>query len=107
MSTWGSTGAPPAAWQGPGIEELQTAANPLTSGSCVFKRAEPALFDVSQGRTILVDMTDIYTIMDRIESARKELVEHIRNYLAPSDRARAEDNPVSIYLPNLQVRLPK
>jgi hypothetical protein len=41
----GSTGAPPAAWQGPGIEEVQTAANPLISGRCVFKRAEPALFD--------------------------------------------------------------
>ncbi|WP_217704249.1 hypothetical protein, partial [Piscinibacter koreensis] len=45
----GSTGAPPAAWQGPGIEELQTAANPLNSGRCVFKPAEPALtFDVNK-----------------------------------------------------------
>jgi hypothetical protein len=39
----GSTGAPPAAWQGPGIEEVQTAANPLISGRCVFRRPEPAL----------------------------------------------------------------
>jgi deoxycytidine triphosphate deaminase len=39
----GSTGAPPAAWQGPGIEEVQTAANPLISGRCVFRLAEPAL----------------------------------------------------------------
>lgn len=73
----------------------------------IIRKGDKIPFDVSQGRTIVVDMTDIYTIMDRIESARKELVEHIRNYLAPSDKARPEDNPVSIYLPNLQVRLPK
>lgn len=73
----------------------------------IIRKGDKIPFDVSQGRTIVVDMTDIYTIMDRIESAQKELVEHIRNYLAPSDKARAEDNPVSIYLPNLQVRLPK
>jgi hypothetical protein len=40
----GSTGAPPAAWQGPGIEEVQTAANPLISGRCVFKPPGPALY---------------------------------------------------------------
>lgn len=73
----------------------------------IIRKGDKIPFDVSQGRTIVVDMTDIYTIMDRIESAKKELIEHIRNYLAPSDKARPEDNPVSIYLPNLQIRLPK
>ena len=52
-------------------------------------------------------MSDIYTIMDKIESARRELVEHIRNYLEPGDKGRSEDNPVAVYLPSLQVRLPK
>lgn len=73
----------------------------------LIRKGDKIPFDVSQGRTIVVDMSDIYTIMDRIESARKELVEHIKNYLDPRDKGRAEDNPVSIYLPSLQVRLPR
>ena len=73
----------------------------------LIRKGDKIPFDVSQGRTIVVDMSDIYTIMDRIESARKELIEHIKNYLDPTDKGRAEDNPVSIYLPNLQVRLPR
>lgn len=72
----------------------------------LIRKGDKIPFDVSQGRTITVDMSDIYTIMDRIESARKELVEHIKNYLDPSEKSKSEDNPVSIYLPGLQVRLP-
>lgn len=73
----------------------------------LIRRGDKIPFDVSQGRTIVVDMSDIYTIMDRIESARKELIEHIKNYLDPAERSRSDDNPVTIYLPGLQVRLPK
>lgn len=73
----------------------------------IIRKGDRIPFDVSQGRTITVDLSEIYTIMDRIESARKELVEHIRNYLNPSDKSRSDDNPVSIYLPGLQVRIPR
>lgn len=73
----------------------------------LIRKGDKIPFDVSQGRTITVDMSDIYTIMDRMESARKELVEHIKNYLDPSEKSKLDDNPVSIYLPGLQVRFPK
>lgn len=73
----------------------------------LIRKGDKIPFDVSQGRTIMVDMSDIYTIMDRMESARKELVEHIKGYLDQSDKSKSDDNPVSIYLPGLQVRLPK
>ena len=73
----------------------------------IIRKGDKIPFDVSQGRTITVDLSDIYTIMDRIESARKELIEHIRNYLDPSEKTRNDDNPVSVYLPGLQVRIPK
>jgi hypothetical protein len=73
----------------------------------IIRKGDKIPFDVSQGRTISVDMSDIYTIMDKIESARRELVEHIRNYLEPGDKGRSEDNPVAVYLPTLQVRLPR
>ena len=73
----------------------------------LIRKGDKIPFDVSQGRTITVDMSDIYTIMDRMESARKELVEHIKNYLDPAEKSRSDDNPVSVYLPGLQVRLPR
>lgn len=73
----------------------------------LIRKGDKIPFDVSQGRTITVDMGDIYTIMDRMESARKELVEHIKNYLDPAEKSRSDDNPVSVYLPGLQVRFPK
>ena len=73
----------------------------------IIRKGDKIPFDVSQGRTITVDLSDIYTIMDRIESARKELVEHIKGYLSPAEKGRADDNPVSIYLPGLQVRIPR
>lgn len=73
----------------------------------IIRKGDKIPFDVSQGRTITVDLSDIYMIMDRIESARKELVEHIKGYLNPTEKGRADDNPVSIYLPGLQVRIPR
>ncbi len=73
----------------------------------LIRKGDRIPFDVSQGRTITVDMSDIYTIMDRIESARKELVVYIKNYLDSSEKSRGDDNPITIYLPGLQVRLPK
>ncbi len=73
----------------------------------IIRKGDKIPFDVAQGRTIVIDVSDIYTLMDRMESAKNELIEHIKNYLNPSDNNRGEDNPISIYLPSLQVKLPK
>lgn len=70
----------------------------------IIRRGDKIPFDVSQGRTISIDMSDIYTIIEKVESARRELIEHIRSYLS-GDKGRADDNPVTIYMPNLQVKL--
>lgn len=72
----------------------------------IIRKGDKIPFDVSQGRTIVIDMSDIYTIMDRIASAKKELIEHIKNYLNPSDKGKPDDNPVSAYLPGLQIHIP-
>ncbi|WP_144408695.1 hypothetical protein [Chromobacterium vaccinii] len=37
----------------------------------LIRKGDKIPFDVSQGRTITVDMSDIYTIMDRMDSAQK------------------------------------
>ncbi len=73
----------------------------------IIQKGDKIPFDVSQGRTITVDLSDRYTIIDRIESAKRELAEHIKNALAGKDDAQESGNPVAIYLPELRVILPK
>jgi len=73
----------------------------------IIRKGDKIPFDVAQGRTIVVDVSDIYTLLDRIQSAKKELIEHIRNYMNPQDVMVGDDNPITIYLPGLQVKLPK
>lgn len=70
----------------------------------VIRKGDKIPFDVSQGRTISVDMSDIYTIIEKVESAKRELVEHIRGY-SGGEKVRSDDNPVAIYMPSLQVKL--
>jgi hypothetical protein len=73
----------------------------------VIRKGDKIPFDVSQGRTITIDTSDIYTIMDRFESARKELLEHLKNQTNNIKNDIADDNPIKIYLPDLKVSLPK
>jgi hypothetical protein len=73
----------------------------------VIRKGDKIPFDVSQGRTIIIDTSDIYTIMDRFESARKELKEHINKQTNNIKNDIADDNPIRIYLPDLKVTLPK
>jgi hypothetical protein len=71
----------------------------------VVRKGDKIPFDVSQGRTILVDTGDIYSIMDRFESARRELLEHVQGVLNPAPNDESEVNPLAIYLPNLKVSI--
>ncbi len=58
-------------------------------------------FDVSQGRTITIDTSDNYMVTDHLESARKTLVEFVKNLL--TDGSNSDDNPVAAYLPTFKV----
>jgi hypothetical protein len=69
----------------------------------IIRKGDKIPFDVSQGRTITVDTSDVYTVMDKFESARKELVEHLK---ASLQDIKQVDNPVSTYLPGIKVSLP-
>lgn len=72
----------------------------------VIRKGDRIPFDVSQGRTIIVDTSDVYTVMDRIDSARREIGEHIKSILAGDDTKPSEDNPVETYLPGVRVTIP-
>ena len=63
MSTWAQPGRLRRPGRGLGIEEVQTAANPLISGNCVFKRAEPALTDHSSEVFELARQYDLPYVM--------------------------------------------
>jgi hypothetical protein len=70
----------------------------------IIRKGDRIPFDISQGRTIVVDTSDVYTVMDRFESARRELSEHIKHALSGRADA-ADDNPVNVYLPGLKVTM--
>ncbi len=70
----------------------------------IIRKGEKIPFDVAQGRTIIIDTSDPYTIMDHFEAARKELKEHISS---SNKGATSDDNPISLYLPKLKVEIPK
>jgi hypothetical protein len=70
----------------------------------IIRKGDKIPFDVSQGRTIIIDTSDPYTIMDRIEAARKELKEHVTAITAGT--AMQEDNPINLFLPALKVSIP-
>jgi len=70
----------------------------------IIRKGDAIPFDVAQGRTIIIDTSDPYTIMDRFEAARKELKEHVSAITAGAEKQ--EDNPVSLFLPGLKVTIP-
>ena len=68
----------------------------------LIRKGDKIPFDVQQGRTIIIDTSDPYTIMDRITSARAELSDHVKAILAGQNAQ--EDSPIRMYLPKLSVR---
>ena len=60
-------------------------------------------FDISQMRTVLIDNTDIYSLLPKLELYKSEIAAQTRKALEESD---STDNPISIYYPTLEVRVP-
>jgi hypothetical protein len=71
----------------------------------LIRKGDKIPFDVSQGRTIKIDMKDVYSVIDSIESGKRELREHLRHVLSAD--YKGEDNPVNVYLPGVEVRIPR
>jgi hypothetical protein len=68
----------------------------------VIRKGDKIPFDVQQGRTIILDTSDPYTIMDRIATAKAELSEHVKAILSGTNVQ--EDSPIRMYLPKLSVK---
>lgn len=71
----------------------------------IIRKGDKIPFDVSQGRTIKIDMTDVYSVIESVDSAKRELRQHLRHALSAD--YKGEDNPVNTYLPGVEVKIPK
>ena len=77
----------------------------LAAGSGVAQADTTNASVGGSGVTPSPDMTDVYSVLDSVESAKKELRQHLRHALSPD--YKGEDNPVNTYLPGVEVKLPK
>ena len=73
----------------------------------IIRKGDKLPFDVSQGRAITLDTSDVYTLIDRIESAKKELEQYISPIIHNMSSDISDDNPVKVYLPGVKVTIPK
>jgi hypothetical protein len=69
----------------------------------LIRKSDRIPFDVSQGRTIVFDPSDVYSITERLQSAERELSEHIKQSLQGA--VTEQGSPVDVWLPQLRVAL--
>lgn len=66
----------------------------------IARSADRIPFDINQMRTILIDTSDIYTLLPKVDSYRAEIASQIRRAL---EKDYVVDTPISIYFPGLQI----
>jgi hypothetical protein len=68
----------------------------------LIRRADRVPFDVQPFRTIMIDTTDIYSLVPQIDVYRAEIAAQVRKSL---DSAALPDNPLSIFYPGFWSQL--
>jgi hypothetical protein len=68
----------------------------------ITRRCDKAPFDVNQVRTVVVDTSDIYTLVPKLETYRSEIATHVRAALADGTTG----NPITVFLPGVKVIVP-
>lgn len=66
----------------------------------IIRSADKIPFDLSQGRTIRIDTTDIYSLVPRLEVYKTEIASQVRRALEDPDSV---DNPISIFYPSFRM----
>ncbi|MBA4608607.1 hypothetical protein H1W00_08985 [Aeromicrobium sp. Marseille-Q0843] len=69
----------------------------------ISRAADRLPFDIGQVRTIVVDTTDIYTLVPQLESLKAQIAAQIRKTL---DETAEVENPLSIFAPSFWRHLP-
>jgi hypothetical protein len=70
----------------------------------ISRVADRLPFDVGQVRTIVVDTTDIYSLVPQLESLKAQIAAQIRKTL---DEKSEVENPLSIFAPSFWSHLPR
>lgn len=63
----------------------------------LIRKSDPIPFDINQSRTIILDTTDLYSFVPKIETYKTEISSHVRR--AIEDPASAE-NPLMAFFPD-------
>jgi hypothetical protein len=65
----------------------------------IIRKADPIPFDINQMRTVVIDTTDIFSLVPRIATYQTEISSQVRRAL---DNADAVETPISTYFPSLR-----
>ena len=65
----------------------------------IIRKSDPIPFDINQMRTVVIDTTDIFTLVPKIATYQTEISSQIRRAL---DNADAVETPISTYFPGLR-----
>jgi len=65
----------------------------------ITRKQDKLPFDVNQVRTIVIDTSDIYTLVPKLETYRSEIASQVRAVLADHTPA---SNPISVFFPQFQ-----
>lgn len=69
----------------------------------ITRKQDRLPFDVNQVRTIVIDTSDIYSLVPKLETYRSEIASHVRAVLAGDQPA---SNPISVFFPHVQPMKP-
>jgi hypothetical protein len=68
----------------------------------IIRKMDSIPFDINQMRTIVIDTTDIFTLVPKIATYQSEISSQIRRALDQSDSV---ETPISTYFPSLRVTI--
>jgi hypothetical protein len=68
----------------------------------VTRKCDKPPFDVNQVRTVVVDTSEIHTLVPKLETYRSEIATHVRAALADSTTG----NPITVFFPGVKVTIP-
>lgn len=68
----------------------------------IIRKADYIPFDLSQSRTVIIDTTDIYSLVPKLETYKAEIAGQIRQALSNADYV---DNPITNVFPKVKVTL--
>jgi len=66
----------------------------------IIRKADKIPFDLSQSRSIIVDTTDIYSLVPKLETHKAEIANQVRQVLTNPDSV---DNPITNVFPKLKL----